>query len=146
MNALHLVMIVDLIIVALLIFCQFEMKRDCLFHYSALETNSMVVQTVPLMIHRQQPMCVSRTELNVDRLLLFRDGMLIVVVLSIAGVSGQFGELRSPSPLEELLLLAFELLDNVLEYAKGRSTILARAMKTIFKSNGRKFTQPCTAS
>ena len=48
----------------------------------------MVVQTVPLMIHRQQPMCVSRTELNVDRLLLFRDGMLIVVVLSIAGVSG----------------------------------------------------------
>ena len=38
MNALHLVMIVDLIIVALLIFCQFEMKRDCLFHYSALET------------------------------------------------------------------------------------------------------------
>eukprot|EP00984_Skeletonema_dohrnii_P024078 scaffold13190_cov170-Skeletonema_dohrnii-CCMP3373.AAC.2 len=82
-------------------------------HHHNLKRHTMVVQTVPLMIHRQ-PMCVSRTELNVDRLLLFRDGMLIVVVLSIAGVSGQF-QLRRVAfsfAAGRALLLAFELLDN----------------------------------
>jgi len=50
---------------------------------------------------------VSRTELNVDRLLLFRDGMLMVVVLSIARVSGQFQfELRrvSTAPAPKVLI------------------------------------------